>query len=130
MDRHRAPGRLTDAGFASLQFVVAAALAMLMVVGLVQLITYQYARGAALAALERGVRAASVAGAGAGQCYSVLADTFETTLGGAVGDSLDYTCETVDGVVTARAGGMVPLWLGSGTLSFEVEASGRQESGP
>lgn len=131
MDRHRTPGRLSrDGGFASLQFVIAAALAMVMVVGLLQFVVYQYARGAVLAGLERGVRAASVAGVSAGECLSALADTFASTLGGSIGDSLEYECDTTDEVVTARAWGEFPVWIGAGSLEFELETSARREPAP
>lgn len=123
------PGR--EGGFASVQFVIAAALAMVMVVGLSQLIAYQYARGAALAALERGVRAGSVAGAGESECLAAVADSFEEVLGGSVGETLVFGCVDSPELVRAQAVGAVPAWLPGGPLlAFEVEAIARREAPP
>lgn len=101
---------------------------MLMVVGLVQLVTYQYARGAVMVALERGVRAASVAEAGADECRASVSDSLRSVLGGEVGDSLVFDCEADDLVVRAWAGGTVPAWMGGlPDLSFELETQARRE---
>lgn len=101
---------------------------MLMVVGLVQLVTYQYARGAVLVALERGVRAASVADAGAAECRASVSDSMDSVLGGEVGDSLVFDCEADDLVVRAWARGTVPAWMsGLPDLSFELETQARRE---
>lgn len=117
-----------EGGFASLQFVLAAGLAMFMVVGLVQLVTYQYARGAVMAALERGVRAASVATAGVGECETALSDSLGSVLGGEVGDSLRFGCEEDPLVMRAWATGTVPSWIaGVPDMPFELETRVRRE---
>ncbi|MFO7293042.1 MAG: hypothetical protein FWJ92_04240 [Actinomycetes bacterium] len=120
MDQHPDPRRL-ERGFASLQFVLAAALAMLMVVGLVQLVAYQYTRGAVLAALERGARAGSVAGAGATECVAVVADALASVVGG-LASSVEFGCSEEGGAIVASARGSVPGWISSATdLSFSLE---------
>lgn len=132
MDPRPAPSRLSDdAGFTSLQFVLAAGLAMLMVVGLVQLIAYQYTRGALVAALERGVRAGAVAGSGADECQAALADSLAEVLGGTVGETVTVGCEADAESVRARATGTLPAWFAGGPdLGIDVEALARRESVP
>lgn len=119
-----------DGGFASLQFVLAAGLAMFMVVGLIQLIAYQYTRGAVLAALERGVRAGSVADAGAGRCEEAVRDSLGSVLDGAVGDTLAFGCVADEALVHAWANGTVPSWVPTvPDLSFDLDTRARREVG-
>ena len=95
---------------------------MLMVVGLVQLVAYQYTRGAVLAALERGARAGTVVGADATECASVLADSLTGLVGG-LAASIEFECEDAGGALVVRARGVVPGWISSATdLSFALEA--------
>lgn len=99
---------------------------MLMVAGLVQLVTYQYVRGAVLASLERGVRAASVGSVA--ECEAVLAESVGSVLGGEVGESLLFGCATDGAVVRAWASGTVPSWIGGvADMTFQLETRGRRE---
>jgi hypothetical protein len=101
---------------------------MLMVVGLVQLVAYQYTRGAVMASLERAARAGTVAGAGADECMSVLADSLGSVVGG-LAESVGFECEDVGDRVIARAQGVVPGWLSSmSDLSFTLETWAWRES--
>lgn len=132
MDSQPASDRLRDdSGFASLQFVLAAALAMLMVVGLVQLVAYQYTRGALTSALERGVRAGAVSGAGTAECRSAVDDSLGEVLGGVVGRTVEVGCSSDDERVRAWARGTVPAWFGSlADFRVDVEAVARRELVP
>lgn len=132
MDSRPASRRLSgDGGLATLEFVLAAALAMLMVVGLVQLIAYQYARGAVMAALERGVRAGSIAGTGAEECDAAVADSLNDVLGGQVGESLSYGCHADGETIAAWATGTVPAWtVGGPHMMFDLEATAQRELEP
>ena len=85
---------------------------MLLVVGLVQVIAYQYVRGAVQVALERGVRAGSVVGAGIGECEAAVADSLAAALGGEVRESLSTECSVEPEVIAATASGTVPAWMG------------------
>lgn len=108
---------------------MAAGLAMLMVTGLAQLVAYQYVRGAVMASLERGVRAASVTGAGEAPCEASLSDSLGAVLGGEVGDSLAFGCEVDALVVRAWATGTMPAWLaGMPDMSFRLETQARRET--
>lgn len=104
---------------------------MFMVVGLIQLIAYQYATGAVMAALERGVRAGAVVGAGAAECRAALADSLAEVLGGEIGASLEAGCEAGPDVVRAWGRGTVPAWVEAGPdLSFDLETQARREPDP
>ena len=104
---------------------------MLMVVGLVQVIAYQYATGAVQAALERGARAGSVVGAGAAECQLALADSLAEVLGGHIATTVSYGCEAGSEFVRSWATGTVPGWVSSATdLSFDLEARAWMEPVP
>ena len=104
---------------------------MLMVVGLVQFVAFQYARGAVMAALERGVRAGAVSGAGGDQCQAALANSLAEVLGGAIGDSLVFGCATDGEQVRAWATGLVPAWFpGAPDLVIDLDTAARREAGP
>lgn len=104
---------------------------MLLVVGLVQVIAYQYVRGAVQVALERGVRAGSVVGAGAAECESAIADSLSSALGGAVRHSLTVGCTAEPEAIVATASGSVPAWMGPGPeLTFALSAQAVREPEP
>lgn len=104
---------------------------MLMVVGLVQFVAYQYTRGALVTALERGVRAGALVGAGAPECRAALADSLAEVLGGTVGTTVTVTCGADAEQVWARATGTFPAWLSGGPdLALDLEAIARREVGP
>ena len=104
---------------------------MLMVVGLVQVIAYQYATGAVQAALERGARAASVVGAGTPECEAALVNSLTEVLGGHIAAGVTYGCEVEGEFVRTWATGAVPGWMSSATdLSFDLEARAWMESLP
>lgn len=104
---------------------------MLLVVGLVQVIAYQYVRGAVQVALERGVRAGSLAGAGIAECEAAVADSLGAALGGAVRESLSTGCSAEPEVMVATASGAVPAWMGPASdLTFMLSAQAVREPEP
>jgi hypothetical protein len=130
MDPVPAVGRLrSERGLASIQFVLAAAMAMILVVGLVQVLAYQYARGAALAAIERGVRAATVTGAASATCMDTARASLSEVLGGEM--DVAVSCRSSDDLVVAEATGTVPAWVWGGPeLAFRVVTVARMEPSP
>ena len=119
----------SERGLASIQFVLVAAMAMILVVGLIQVLAYQYARGAALVAIERGVRAATVTGAPPATCVEIAQASLTEVLGGELDVAL--SCRTSDGVVAAEATGTVPAWVSGGPeLAFRVATLARMEPNP
>ncbi len=104
---------------------------MLLVVGMIQVVTYQYVRGAVMTALERGVRVGSVIGTGAAECRAAIADSLAEVLGGVVGESVVVDCADDSEWVQAWARGTVPAWLpGWEGFSLHIETAARREPVP
>jgi hypothetical protein len=104
---------------------------MLLVVGMIQVVSYQYVRGAVMTALERGVRAGSVVGAGAAECRAAVADSLAEVLGGVVGSSVQVGCTDDAVMVEAWARGTVPAWLpGSDGFHLHIETAAHREPPP
>lgn len=115
---------------ASLQFVIAAAVAMLLVVGLIQVVTYQYIRGATVAALERGVRSGSLVGAGTSECLAAANDSLADLLAGPGGNNVTVRCAVDGPSIVGQANGEVPAWIpGLPSLSFDVAVRATRETG-
>lgn len=120
-----------EEGFVSVQFAVAAGLALAVVVMLVQVIAYQYVTGAVTLALERGVRSASTAGGGVDDCEEAIADSLDGALGGAIRGSLVVECRADVNSVWAGASGSVSAWTIAGPdLTFDLEAQATRETAP
>ncbi len=124
MDRIPARDRLTagEGGFATLENVAAAALALLFFAILTNLIVMQYALGVTVAALDEGVRQGARSLDPIGACESRAHSTFDSVLGGAVvGASLQCS---IDGPwVVARVDGTLDGWAPPvPDLSFTREA--------
>ena len=109
MDQNATPRRLTDRGLASIQFVLAAALALVVFVMLANLVVVQYGRGALRSALEQGARAGSIGGAAA--CERTAESVVSDLLGGAMSDGLVVSCRSSDGAVAAGAEVTFQAWL-------------------
>lgn len=106
MDQRSADRRVGDQGVSSVQFVLASALALILFVALVNLVVFQYGRGALRSALEQGVRAGSVGGVAA--CEETANAVVADLLGGTMSDGLVVTC-------TASGSGVEAL----GTATFQ-----------
>jgi len=94
---------------ASIQFVLAGALAMVMFVTLANLVVVQYGRGAIRSALEQGARAGSVGGPSV--CHETASIVVSDLLGGAMSDGLTISCEAAAGAVIARAEANFQAWV-------------------
>lgn len=110
MDQRPDPGRLTAAegGFATLQNVVAAGIAMVFFAILANLVVMQYTIGVITAALDDGVRHGARAIDPVGRCQASVADTL-----GMAGRSLSapsVRCSTDGGWVVAEASGTLVAW--------------------
>lgn len=121
MDQGPVARRLTDFGIASVQFVVAAALALLLFIAMANLVVVQYGRGAIRSALEQGARAGSVARS-TEACEATIRDVVDQLLGGRMSDGLTMAC-TVNGVsMAASASAVFESWTFL-TPDFEVSIS-------
>lgn len=129
MDARTAPRRLEDAGFTSVQFVLASALALVFFVALANVVVVQYARGAVRSALDQGVRTGSI-NQSPELCEARVAAVLSDLLDGRIGDSVAYRC-VVDGeLMKATASFTVEAWtFMSGDYSLQLNAEATLEPG-
>jgi hypothetical protein len=110
VDQRPDPGRLTggEAGFATLQNVMAAGIAMVFFAIMANLVVMQYTVGVITAALDDGVRQGARAIDPVGSCQAGVADTL-----GLAGRSLSLAsarCSTAGGWVVAEASATLVAW--------------------
>lgn len=119
----------SEAGLATVQHVLAAALAMLLFAALANVITVQYVRGAVRAALDEGVRQGSLLGAGAIECEERIDAALADLLAGPYGAGIELGCREDGGWIRAQASGRLPVWvLPVDDLAFRLEAQAVRES--
>lgn len=120
-------------GFVTVQFTLTAALTLVLVTMVAQLVVHSYARGVVRAALDEGVRAGSRAGPDAvGRCDAAVERALADLLGGTLGDRVAVSpCTEGPDVVEAGAVADFPSWtpLGPG-WRFEARASAVREREP
>jgi hypothetical protein len=112
------PGdRLSDRGFASVQFVVAAALALVVVVWLADALVVRYAEGVMGVAAREAARAGSVDGRAS--CLAEATAWLDDGLGGSMGDAVSVRCVASPSIVTATVEGTFDAWM-PGVAAWEV----------
>jgi hypothetical protein len=113
VDQRRAHRRLTEGGVTSVQFLLAAALALSLFLVFANLVVVQYGRGALRSALEQGVRAGALA-ASTAACEVKTREVLDELLGGRMSDGLSLVCGMAGGRVNAEAAvsfeSWTPLW--------------------
>lgn len=110
---------MSEAGVSSAQFVLGAALALLLFVSLANLVVVQYGRGAIRSALEQGVRAGSVTRSEA-ICETTARGVADQLLGGRMSDRLEVRCVFGADGMAASARAVFESWTLL-TPDFEVE---------
>jgi Flp pilus assembly protein TadG len=108
VDPGTAPRRVGDRGVSSIQFVLAAALALVLFLALANLVVVQYGRGAVRSALEQGARAGSTSGVHT--CETTARQVIADLLGGRMSDGLTLSCGVDDGSVVASASVTFESW--------------------
>lgn len=119
------PGRQTERGFATVQYVTVMAFSLLTLVLLVNFVAFQYGRGVVRAALDEGTRAGSRVEASAEECEVRAREVLADLLGGPMGDTaLDsLECEVAGDRVRAVATASFASWMDPvPTWNFQVEA--------
>ncbi len=112
----------------SIQFVAAAALALVVLVMAANLLVDLYVRAAVRDALDEGVRAAVPIGATIADCRARADDTLRGLVHGSLGDQISVRCALRDGRVTADADVVLPPFVALlPSWSFQLHASARQE---
>jgi hypothetical protein len=127
----RLPWRHDDRGASSAAFVAGMGFTFLVFVGLANLITYQYGRGAVRSAVDQAAHAGSRASATEATCQQRARDTLDSLIGGPLGNQVTVTCtddgDQVRATATATFNGwieLIPDW------TFTVTATSTKETAP
>jgi hypothetical protein len=98
-----------------------------MFVALANVVVVQYARGSLRSALDQGVRAGAVHRA-TSACEERIEVVLADLLAGRVGDTVDYQCSVVGGLMTATASAIVQSWTPlTGDFSLALTAQAAME---
>ncbi|MDH5616380.1 MAG: hypothetical protein OEY62_07570 [Acidimicrobiia bacterium] len=104
-------GEKGEGGFATIQHVVAAGLALVFFVLLANLVVMQYGRGVVRSALDEGARAGALSGAGPAECLARVDGVLDDLLGGPLFADLIWTCSRDGEWMVAAATGRLAGWL-------------------
>lgn len=133
MSRRHAHGCTGGAnGFVTMQFVVAAALSLVLFVACVNLLVFAYARGVVRAALDEGARAGARAPEPVAVCAARAEAVVADLLGGPLGSGVDpITCHANDDRVRASTRAVLAGWVpGVPDWRFEATAVVSREPAP
>jgi hypothetical protein len=100
-----------DAGMATLQYVLAAALSLVVFVLLANVIVDLYARGAVRAAVDEAARAGARVDATVAECAARADDVLAGLVGSRLRSGVDVACSDTGATVSARAHVRLPGWL-------------------
>jgi hypothetical protein len=129
-DDARREGDHGEHGFATVQYVVATAFSLILLVMMANLLVDLYARGAVRDALDEGARAATVVPSGEGACVDRANEVLGSLLRGRMADDIVVECEQRgDGWIRAVARVRLRSWLpGVPDWVFTVRAVAREQS--
>lgn len=115
-------------GHATVTYMLAIGISLMVFVSMVNLLLFVYARGVIRAAVDEGVRAGSFADAGVNQCEARAGDALSDLLGGSLGDGVSVSCADsgVEMVATADVTLDSPI-PGFASWSFVLEARAVKE---
>ena len=102
--------RVRDTGFVTIQYVVAVAWSLLLLVLVANFLVDMYARGAVRDALDDGVRAAAPSSEPVAACEARAEDVLSGLVRGPLVDAR-VRCDTSGGYVTAEARVSLESWL-------------------
>ena len=108
MDQDQPAGYVGDSGVTSVQFVLAAGLALVLFLVFANLVVVQYGRGAVRSALEQGARAGTVQGVRG--CEAVASEVVNGLLGGRMSDGVSIQCRLAPGEVVATSSVAFESW--------------------
>ena len=120
------------AGFLTVQYLLAVGLTFVLLAQVTNLLVHAYGRGAVRAALDEGVRAASVAGGLPGECTARAEAVLADLLGGGMGEGVGpVSCAIEADRVRAAVDATFPAWLpGVPPTRFRVTAQVVREGDP
>jgi len=120
--------RRDDQGHATVTYLLAIAISLMVFVSMVNVLLFVYARGVIRAAVDEGARAGSFSDAGVGECEARAADALSDLLGGQLGDGVAVTCAATGSEVRAVADAALTSPIpGFGTWRFSLEAAAVRE---
>jgi hypothetical protein len=121
--------RSGERAFVTAQFMLVAALSMLFLAGLLNLIVIQYAQGVVRAALDEGVRMGTPAPATSADCLAAIDRVMADLMGGPLGAGVSYSCLQIGGELVASADSDFHGWFpGFPNIQFHTEVSAVKES--
>lgn len=103
--------RRRERGYVSVEFVAIAALSLLLLVVLANLIVVQYGRGVLRAAAEEGAQSGSRLFAGVAECEQRANEVVDAGLGGSMGDGVVVSCTPGSGTMVATVTFVFEPWL-------------------
>ena len=116
-----------DGGFLTVQFVIAVAFSLLLLVLIANVIIVQYARGVVRSAAEEGAQAGSRLSATDVECEARAGEVLDGLLGGPMGDDISVSCTVGVTEVVATVQytftpwlPLIPAWTGTQS-SFAVK---------
>ena len=122
-----------ERGLSTVSFVAATALSLLVFVTLANFVVDLYARGAARAAIDEGIRAGEPLDADAGpRCEQRAANALDDLLGGSMRADVHVRCLSLFGIVFAQAEVSLRGWIPGITpdWSFTLTGAGVKEHDP
>jgi len=109
--------------------MLVAALSMLFLAGLLNLIAIQYAQGVVRAALDEGVRVGSPSPATAADCLAAIDRVMNDLMDGPLGTGVSYSCVQAGSELIASADSDFDGWFpGFPSLRFHAELTVVKES--
>jgi hypothetical protein len=105
---------LQDRGFVTIEYVVAAALSMVVLVAMANFIVFEYGHGVVRTALDQGVRAGARAGSPVTMCRQAAQRVVDDLLGGSggsMGGGVSITCRQVGANLDATAQTRFRAWM-------------------
>lgn len=95
-------------GSGTVAFVAVTGLSLVLVLAVVNLVVFQYARGVVRAALDEGARAGSRLAVGAAECEARAQSVIADLAGGPISSDVVVTCQERGDLIVATASGTLP----------------------
>jgi hypothetical protein len=109
----RVPGSVRDSGATFITLVVATAVVLILLTGIIQVIVFQYGKGTIRAALDEAARTGARAPASVVTCQERAGDVLADLLGGAMGEGVHVTCVDTGDRMIATATVHFDGWFGA-----------------
>lgn len=125
---------LEDRGFVTIEYVLAAALSMVVLVAIANFIVFEYGHSVVRTAVDQGVRAGARSGSPVGMCQQAAQRVIRDLLGGpdgSMGAGVTITCRQVGAHLDATAQTRFRAWMPPvPDWSFTSSASAPVEQAP